>query len=95
MAGHDTSKKHTDFASWNLAEWAASLKYEDLSPGAIHSAKLFLYDSFGCALGGSQQHDVHIMLKHFKAMGGKKTCSCFVSGFRTTNRATRAVFVSV
>jgi 2-methylcitrate dehydratase len=83
MAGHDTSKKHTDFASWKLAEWAASLNYDALSPEAIHSAKLFLFDSFGCALGGSQQHDVQIMLKHLKAMGGKKTCTCFVSGFQT------------
>ena len=86
MAGppkHDTSKKHTDFVSYKLAEWAAALRYEDLSEEAIHSAKLFLFDSFGCALGGSQQHDVKIMLKHFKAMGGKKDCTCFVSGFRT------------
>jgi 2-methylcitrate dehydratase len=83
MASHDTSKKHTDFVSWKLAEWAASLRYEHLSADAVHAAKLFLYDSFGCALGGSQQHDVLICLKHFKAMGGKKTCTCFVSGWQT------------
>jgi 2-methylcitrate dehydratase len=83
MAGHDTSKKHTDFASWNLAEWAASLTYDALSPDAIHAAKLFLFDSFGCALGGSEQHDVQIMLEHLKAMGGRKTCTSLVSGFKT------------
>ncbi len=83
MAGHDTSKKHTGFVSWKLAEWAASLTYESLSPHAIHAAKLLLLASFGCALGGSEQHDVPIMLEHLKAMGGKKTCTCFVSGFRT------------
>jgi 2-methylcitrate dehydratase len=83
MASHDTSKKHTDFVSYKLAQWAANLKFEDLSPEAIQSAKLFLFDSFGCALGGSQQHDVQIMLKHFKAMGGKRTCSCFVHRFKT------------
>ncbi len=81
--GHDTSKKHTDFVSWQLAEWAAGLEYEHLSADAIHAAKLFLYDSFGCALGGSQQHDVEIMLKHFKAMGGRKSCTTFVGGWRT------------
>ena len=80
MAGHDTSKKHTDFISWKLSEWASNLTFDALSDDAIHSAKLFLFDSFGCALGGSQQHDVEIMLKHFKAMGGKKTCTCLVSG---------------
>jgi 2-methylcitrate dehydratase len=83
MAGHDTSKKNTDFISFKLAEWAANLTYDALSDEAIHAAKLFLFDSFGCALGGSQQHDVEIMLKHFKAMGGKKTCTCFVSGWQT------------
>jgi 2-methylcitrate dehydratase len=80
---HDTSKKHSDFVSWKLAEWAAGLEFEHLSDEAVHSAKLFLFDSFGCALGGSQQHDVKIMLDHFKAMGGRKTCTCFVSGFQT------------
>jgi 2-methylcitrate dehydratase len=78
-----TARKNTDFATWPLSQWAANLKYEDLSAEAIHAAKLFLFDSFGCALGGSQQHDVKIMLKHFKAMGGKKTCTAFVSGFET------------
>lgn len=83
MASNDTSKKHTDFVSYKLAEWAANLKYENLSPEAIQSAKLFLFDSFGCALGGAQQHDVQIMLKHCRAMGGKRTCTAFVSGFKT------------
>jgi len=83
MGSHDTSKKHTDFVSWKLAEWAANLTFDMLSDEAVHAAKLFLFDSFGCALGGSQQHDVQMMLKHFKAMGGKKTCTCFVSGFKT------------
>jgi len=83
MATPSTAKKHTDFVSWQLASWAAGLKYEHLSAEAIQSAKLFLFDSFGCALGGSQQHDVEMMLAHFKAMGGKKTCTCFVSGFQT------------
>jgi len=83
MGSSTTARKHSDFVSWKLAEWAAGLKYENLSAEAIQSAKLFLFDSFGCALGGSQQHDVEMMLAHFKAMGGKKTCTCFVSGFQT------------
>lgn len=83
MAVHNTSKKHTDFISYQLADWACNLTYDALSPEAIQAAKLFLFDSFGCALGGSQQDDVEIMLEHFKAMGGKESCTCFVSGFRT------------
>ena len=80
---HDTSKSNTDFLSYQLAEWAANLSYGDLSEEAIHAAKLFLYDSFGCALGGSQQHDLKVMLKHARNMGGKRTCTVFGSGFRT------------
>jgi 2-methylcitrate dehydratase len=83
MGGHDTSKKHTDFISYQIAAWAANLKYEDLSEQAIHTAKLYLFDSFGCALGGTQQHDVQIMLEHFRQMGGAPTCTIFGSGFKT------------
>lgn len=86
MGGHDTSKKSTDFISWKLAEWASKLTYESLSEEAIHTAKLYLFDSFGCALGGSQQHDLQIMLEHFKAMGGAPTCTVFGTsggGFKT------------
>ncbi|MEE2908379.1 MAG: MmgE/PrpD family protein [Planctomycetota bacterium] len=83
MGGHDTSKKNTDFVSWQLAEWASKLTYEDLSPEAIQCAKLYLYDSFGCALGGSLQHDVEMFLDHARAMGGADTCTIFGSGFKT------------
>ncbi len=83
VAVKDTAKQSTDFVSWPLAAWAAKLTYEDLSEQAIGAAKLFLFDSFGCALGGSQQHDVMIAMDHFKRMGGSPLCTCFVDGFRT------------
>ncbi len=38
--------------SYTIAEWACALKYEHLSPEAIQAAKLFWFDSIGCALGG-------------------------------------------
>ncbi len=80
---HDTSRSSTDFVTWKLAEWAAGLRYEHLSPQAIATARLYLYDSFGCALGGSQQHDVHIALDYARLLGGRETCTVFGSGFRT------------
>ncbi len=83
VATKDTAKKHTDFVTWRLAEWASGLHYDALSPEAIQAAKLFLFDSFGCALGGSQQHDVQIALDHFKQMRGAPLCTCFVDGFKT------------
>ena len=58
-----------------IAEWACSLKYEHLSAEAIQAAKLFWFDSIGCALGGSQQEDARILLKHHRAMAGEKASS--------------------
>jgi hypothetical protein len=55
--------------SYTIAEWACALKYEHLSAEAIQAAKLFWFDSIGCALGGSQQDDAKILLKHYRAMG--------------------------
>src|SRR5712675_2309372 len=77
-----------------IAEWACALKYEHLSPAAIQAAKLFWFDSIGCALGGSQQEDAKILLKHYRAMSatadssggegaGKGKATAFVSGFKT------------
>lgn len=80
---HDTSKKNTDFVSYHLAEWAANLTFDDLSEQAVHAAKLFLFDSVGCALGGSQQHDLKIWLKHAKQLCGRKTCSVFGAKLKT------------
>ncbi len=84
------AKAHIDpnkkYLSHTLAEWACSLRYEHLSPKAIQTAKLFWYDSVGCALGGSGQEDAHILLAHHMEMSGKPgtgPCTCFVSGFKT------------
>ncbi|CAN5386621.1 MmgE/PrpD family protein [soil metagenome] len=73
------------YLSHTLAEWAHGLKYEHLSAAAIQSAKLFWFDSVGCALGGSQQSDAKILLDHYKEMApsGDGPCTAFVSGFRT------------
>jgi len=83
----DPNKK---YLSHTLAEWACGLRYEHLSEQAIHAAKMFWYDSIGCALGGSQQEDAEILLAHHQEMAGVKhgergsgACTCFVSGFRT------------
>ncbi len=80
----DPNKKYLSHA---LAQWACNLKYEHLSPRAIEAAKLFWFDSIGCALGGSQQEDAHILLAHHQEMRGgwegKNKCTCFVSGFKT------------
>src|SRR5438046_6625117 len=67
-----------------IVEWACGLNYEHLSPEAIQAAKLFWFDSIGCALGGSQQDDAKILLKHYRAMSnGNGKATTFVSGFKT------------
>src|SRR5437899_992238 len=71
-----------------IAEWACALEYEHLSTNAIQAAKLFWFDSIGCALGGSQQDDAKILLKHYRTMSGGEgagdsDATAFVSGFKT------------
>src|SRR5450755_2736639 len=82
MAHQPTESKR--LLSYTIAEWACALKYEHLSPAAIQAAKLFWFDSIGCALGGSQQDDAKILLTHYRAMGGGNGgATSFVSGFKT------------
>src|SRR6266481_7046869 len=66
MSQNPTESKY--LLSHVIAKWACALKYEDLSPAAIQAAKLFWFDCIGCALGGSQQDDAKILLKHYRAM---------------------------
>jgi 2-methylcitrate dehydratase len=66
-----------------LAEWAASLKYEDLTPEAIDFAKRFLYDSLGCAFGGARTHDCRIVERYVAERGARAACTVWVSGLRT------------
>src|SRR5438067_8233058 len=81
MAKQATESKK--LLTYTIAEWACALKFEDLSPEAIQAAKLFWFDSIGCALGGSQQDDAKILLKHYRAMGGNGSATAFVSSFKT------------
>jgi 2-methylcitrate dehydratase len=53
-----------------MARWAANLQFKDVSQEAVYQAKRFLLDSFGCALGGYQQHDVRIALEVLDEIAG-------------------------
>jgi 2-methylcitrate dehydratase len=65
-----------------ISQFAASLKFEDLSPDAIYQAKRFLLDSLGCALGGYRQHDVIIALQVLDEIAGRGPCTVIGSGKR-------------
>jgi len=81
--GATTATRAEDHVTFHIARWAHDLRYEDLSPEAVRTAKLFLYDSFGCALGGSVQHDLEIAVAHARDLGGAPTCTVIGSGLRT------------
>jgi len=63
-----------------ISRWATALQYDDLSDEAIREAKRYLLDSLGCALGGFQQHDVHIALQVFRENGGQGPATVIGTG---------------
>ncbi len=63
-----------------MSEWAASLRFECISPDAVYQAKRFLLDSIGCALGGYQQHDVAIALDVLDEIAGPGKATVIGSG---------------
>ena len=65
-----------------ISQFAANLKFEDLSPEAVYQAKRFLLDSLGCALGGFQQHDVTLALEVLDEIAGRGTCTIIGTGKR-------------
>jgi len=65
-----------------MSRWAADLQFKDLSPDAVYQAKRFLLDSFGCALGGYQQHDVKIALEVLNEVAGPGRATVIGTGQR-------------
>jgi len=63
-----------------MADWAASLKYEDLPAEVVTETKRFLMDSVGCALGGAQQHDVHIAREVLGECAGSGNATVLITG---------------
>ena len=70
----------TETITATLAQWAAGLRYEDLSEAAIREAKRYLLDSFGCALGGYQQEDVKLALTVLDEIAGQGPGTVIGSG---------------
>ena len=86
MPGDSVSAKEAIAAKPTLtaemARWAATLEYRDLSPEAVYQAKRFLLDSVGCALGGYQQHDVKILLEVLDEVAGRGPSTVIGTGRR-------------
>ena len=77
---HAAALKETVTAE--MARWAASLQYKDLSQEAVYQAKRFLLDSIGCALGGYTQHDVGIALEILDQISGRGPSTVIGTGKR-------------
>src|SRR5260221_13587710 len=93
MSSHPTESKR--LLSHVIAEWACSLKYERLYPAAIQAAKLFWFDPIGCALGDSQQDDAKSLLKHYRAMSGRRGDTDSSRGEGGGNAGATLVFVNL
>ncbi len=63
-----------------MSQFAAGLKFEQLSDDAVYQAKRFLLDTLGCALGGYRQHDVRIALDVLGETAARGPCTIIGSG---------------
>jgi 2-methylcitrate dehydratase len=63
-----------------ISDWASQVRFEDLPPEVVRETKRFLMDSVGCALGGAQQHDVHIARRVLGETAGSGSCRVLVTG---------------
>ncbi len=73
-----TANKPTVTAT--MSEWAAGLRFEQVSVDAVYQAKRFLLDSVGCALGGYQQHDVILAVEVLDEIAGLGKATMIGSG---------------
>jgi 2-methylcitrate dehydratase len=63
-----------------VSEWAVQTRFEDLGDDVVREGKRFLMDSVGCALGGAQQHDVHLARAVIDEIAGDGPCRVLVTG---------------
>ncbi len=68
--------------SRKIAEYAVSLKYEDIPANVLHEAKRYLYDSIGCAYGALNTKDVKIINDIYTTIGGKEEATIIGTGKR-------------
>jgi 2-methylcitrate dehydratase len=67
-----------------LARYAVNLKYEDLTPEVVHTAKRIVLDTFGCALGGYRSGPAQIAVELAGEITTKKPATVLCSGIKTS-----------
>ena len=75
-----------------LARYAATLKYEDLPPDVIRTAKRTILDTIGCAIGGHTEGPSQIALKLAANVSAKQPATVLCTGLKTS--ADLAVFAN-
>src|SRR5688572_29227781 len=65
-----------------LAKFLSAMRYEDLSPAAVHEAKRAVLDWTGCALAGSTHPTVAILIKTFDTLGSVPVATVLGRGGR-------------
>jgi 2-methylcitrate dehydratase PrpD len=60
-----------------LARFLSGIRYEDLSPAAVHEAKRAVLDWIGCALAGSSHPTVEVLLATFESLGSNPAATVF------------------
>jgi 2-methylcitrate dehydratase len=68
--------------SEQMADFVASVQYEDLSADAVYQVKRFLWDSLGCAYGGLDTRDAAILREVMRDLGGPGESSVIGTGER-------------
>jgi len=75
-----------------LAQWASSLRYEDLPPAVVTQAKRLLLDTLGVAWGGSGADGIEPLRTMVAGQGGAAESSVLAFGGRLP--ATQAAFLN-
>lgn len=65
-----------------LARFLSAIRYEDLSPAAVHEAKRAVLDWVGCALAGSAHPTVKVLLATLDELGSRPVATVLGHGGR-------------
>src|SRR3954465_4262312 len=82
-----TSPRATATMVEQLAGFAASARWEDISPQAQEQLKLRVLDALGCALGALDEEVPAVVRAHIEDFGGKPLCTLIGRGSSAPDRA--------
>jgi len=79
------SSSHTGSLAQTLADFAVTLRYEDLPADVVRTAKRTILDTIGCAIGSYQAGPSRIATKLAAAVSAKPAATVFCSGIKTSH----------